>query len=163
MDTAKLIARRISEGKIPASYGKESPKISRPSGYNKSTLDYAPLPHKRGNRWGVKEVSTNPQVIMNNHSVQNLNIGEQRKCLNCGKILPDDKYHLKMKNQVCNNNCRKELTLKTMEEERRVAIAIANRTKRHNRKCTICGKPCWPNYFYCTPNFHQVTDGYFEN
>jgi hypothetical protein len=58
-----------------------------------------------------------------------LNKGEQRKCLNCGKILPDDKYHLKMKNQVCDNWCRKELTAKTIEEENRIAKAIESKNK----------------------------------
>ena len=161
MDTQKLIARRISEGKISAPYRAQSAEVSRSGGYNKSTLTYNPLPKKRGNRWGVKEESTNPQVIMNNHSVQNLNKGE-RYCLNCRKLLPDSKYHNKMKNQVCNNTCRKELTIKTNEEADRIAKAIAAKNKRHNRKCTVCGKPCWPNYFFCASHFHTATDSYLD-
>ena len=162
MDTQKLIARRISEGKIPASYGTQGAKISCVGRYHKSTLKYDELPKLKGNRWGVKEVSTNPQVIMENHcSVQTLNKGE-RYCLNCGKLLPDSKYHNKMKNQVCNNTCRKELTIKTNQEAERVAKAIAAKNKKHNRKCRVCGKPCWPNYFFCASHFHGMTDGYFD-
>jgi predicted nucleic acid-binding Zn ribbon protein len=99
---------------------------------------------------------------MNNHSVQNLNKEEPRYCLNCNKLLPDDKYHLKMKNQVCNNQCRKELTAKTIEEERRTAQAILSRSRKHNRKCQVCGKPCYPNYFFCSAHFHQATGDIFD-
>lgn len=68
----------------------------------------------------------------------------KRRCLWCGK----DIEH-KRKNPFCGNTCRPYYTAWAKLEAERVAKEIDRRNKRHDRKCTKCGRPCWPNYFFC--------------
>lgn len=127
--------------------------------YHKSTLKYK-LTKTRGNRWGVKEKSTNSRLEINNHFAQAPVEGVDRYCLFCGKVIPFDKYHNKMKNQVCNNICRKNLTAKINKEEKETEDWIKARSKKHKRKCIICGKLCYPNYFFCRAHAHQAQELY---
>lgn len=145
MGQKRNFSGRNSAHKVSALDGAKGSKVPSTGRYNKTTL--------KGNRWGAKELSTNPKLEINNHSVQTLNKGEQLKCLYCGKVLPDSTRQHKMKNQVCNNVCRKALTQKNIAEGIRVANAIKAKAKIHNRKCTICGTSCYPNYFFCNRHF----------
>jgi hypothetical protein len=141
MGQKRNFSGRNSAHQVSASDGTQSSKVSSPGRYNKATL--------KGNRWGVKELSTNPKLEVNNHSVQILNEGEVLICLYCGKELPKNTYHKKMKNQVCNNTCRKLLTKKNNEEAKKVSDLFKYADKKHNRKCVVCNKSCFPNYFFC--------------
>ena len=145
MGQKRNFSGRNSAHQVSASDGTQSSKVPSVGRYNKATL--------KGNRWGVKELSTNPKLEINNHSVQNLNKVEPLKCLYCGKELPNSTRQQKMKNQVCNNTCRKALTQKNIAEENRIREAIKARAKIHNRKCTVCGASCYPNYFFCKKHF----------
>lgn len=73
-------------------------------------------------------------------------------CLYCGKPIPLSKYRLK--NQVCNQVCRKAYTQQLITEENRIAMLAKEGQKKHNRKCKVCGKDCYPNYFFCKIHSH---------
>jgi hypothetical protein len=64
-----------------------------------------------------------------------------------------------MKTQVCNNTCRKALTAKIRKREVELAEELEFfEKKKHDRKCQVCGVPCFPNYFFC--HLHQREEPY---
>jgi hypothetical protein len=144
MGQKRNFSGRNSSHQVSASDGTKGSKVPSVGRYNKATL--------KGNRCGVKKLSTNPKLEVNNHYVQILNEGEVLKCLYCGRELPKNSYY-KKKNQVCDNTCRKALTQKNIAEENRIREAIKAKAKIHNRKCTVCGASCYPNYFFCNRHF----------
>jgi hypothetical protein len=76
-------------------------------------------------------------------------------CLFCGKVIPETKANRKKKIKVCNNRCRVLLTRQNMEEENRIVKIVSKPT--HKRRCKVCNKLCWPNYFYCTEHHYRIS------
>jgi hypothetical protein len=78
-------------------------------------------------------------------------------CKFCGKQLKTAQQ-LKMKSGCCNNLCRKSLTKEENEESARIEELLRYATKKHDKKCRVCGKPCFPNYFYCPTHVPRISD-----
>lgn len=66
-----------------------------------------------------------------------------RLCVICGKEVPKSRV-----GATCSNPCRKINTQNEIKEAKETQMKMIQERK-HNRKCIICNKPCWPNYFFC--------------
>ena len=138
MGQKRNFSGRNSAHQVSALDGAKSSKVPSTGRYNKTTLK-----------------TVKKEVVVENHSVQNLNKERILHCLYCGKPLQSNRY--KLKNQVCNQECRKAYTQKTIEEENRIADILKTRQRRHSRKCRICGKDCFPNYFFCNTHLPKTS------
>lgn len=87
---------------------------------------------------------------MSDDYVQMLNKEEEVPlCLWCNKPLVKRGGKSYPKSGCCNNVCRIKNTRRLNEEAEETKKMLDKANKRHNRKCRRCGKPCWPNYFWC--------------
>jgi hypothetical protein len=84
--------------------------------------------------------------------------GEDYKCEYCGEILPIHIWRYRT-NLVCNNDCRKRLTL-VKEAEAKDFMLETKAKKDTGRRCIVCGENCWPNYFYCSKHTREDGSGY---
>lgn len=169
MEEQKQHSRKNSSYKVSAPNDKPSTKVSGSSRHNRNRnsikpgfIGYRP---KHRNKYSHTEKFLAKQELKNvidvksNNSVQNLNKDEAPTCLYCGKPLKkvNKKYP---KTMTCNNSCRIKLRIKENIEVEGFKKSLV---KKHNRLCRICGKPCWPNYFWhphCRPHAYSIEDDY---
>jgi hypothetical protein len=132
MEGKRKLGRPVGSYKVSASYRAQSAKVSCDSGYI------------IGSR-----VSDDLDL---NHTYAQLMNKDYVPCEYCGAPLPFAKR--KAVNKVCNNKCRIALRLQKEAEEKAYwdnAYRAKNQSRimKGDRKCNTCGKPCYPNYFYC--------------
>ena len=65
---------------------------------------------------------------------------ETKLCTNCSRPVP--LYAYKMHLEVCKRLYKPE----------------PKAQQKHKRKCVVCKKPCWPNYFRCSSCMFRIVD-----
>jgi hypothetical protein len=68
-------------------------------------------------------------------------------CEYCGKVLTE--VRSKSSTRTCNNKCRVALTWERNKEAEETKLMLKAQGRKHDRKCQVCGEPCFPNYFWC--------------